>query len=277
MNIVLVSVLVIILFFVVVRRLAHQRELKGRYNRFIGLKNETNNPREAIAWLSYKLLGKQSIFNNNHRFKFTLDDLNITHEQFREMQTICLRLWWKQLNLRMPTIKEACNGAGYLNEEVKLLTQWMEVLELTTEDLKVDVQSIKDGYIMRCCIVLEEGLYHYPDRAWHDWPAPVLANKLLEYWVNPKQERIEKWNEWVLVAKKRHAHRLLTRLREGRYIFPKSDDRVTRLLVYLDKAGATLEDIGTDEDELDQLRGFMYRSKKKTNVVFTTNRGADSN
>lgn len=263
MNIVLAIILVVILLFIVVRRRARQRELKGRYDRFVGLKNEKNNHREAIRWLSQNLLGTQSIFDNR-RHKITLEDLNITSEQFRETQIYCLRLWWQQLDLRVPTIKEACNGAGYIKGEIAQLSEWMEIVQVNEEGLAIDFQSIKSGYINRCCRVLEEGLYHYPDRAWHDWPAPVLLNTLLEYWVNPEPERIEKWNDWVMAAKKRHAHRLLTRLRNGRYIFPKSDDRVTRLLDYLNKAGATLEDIGTDEDELSKLRGFMYLPKKKT-------------
>lgn len=264
MNIVLVAVLVSTLLFIIIHRRAHQRELKGRYDRFVGLKNEINNPREAIRWLSYQLLGKQSIYDNHHRYEFTLKDLNITHEQFRETQIFCLRLWWKQLNLRVPTIKEACNGAGYIKGEIAQLSEWMEIVQVNEEDLTIDVQSIRSGYISRCCRVLEEGLYHYPDSAWHDWPAPALLNTLLEYWVNPEPERIEKWKDWVMAAKKRHAHRLLTRLRDGRYIFPKSDDKVTRLLGYLNKAGATIEDIGTDEDELEMLRGFMYQPKNKT-------------
>lgn len=259
----LLAVLVGVLIFNASRRLARKNELNGRFNHFIQMENDKTEPREALEWLSYKLLGKPSIFGSQRHHDFILEDLGITQEQFRAMQIFCLRLWWKQLNLRTPSIKEACNGADYLESETNQLTKWMETVGVTEDVLVVDAKSVQNGYIERCCVVLEKGLYHYPDRAWHDFPAPLFRERLLEYWVNPEPERVTQWNEWVLAAKKRHAHRLLTRLRNGRYIFPESDERVTRLLVYLRKSGATLDDIGTDEDELEELRGFMYRPKKK--------------
>ncbi len=268
-NIVLSTIAVAALLFIIFKRYQHnmrKQELHNRRARFTGMQDGKWKPDKAIKWLTYRLLGESSILDDNCRryHHVTLEMLDITPEQYRKILVLYFELWWAQFNKRKPTIKEACNGTAYLNREIDELNKWMRQHAITEEELGHDSQSTRAGYMDRCCQVLEEGLYHYPDKAWQDMPAPVLQRALLDYWGNPEQELIDKWQSWVVAAKKRHAFRLLVILRRGRYKFPASDQQVAQLLVYLEKAGITPEDIETTDTELEQLRGFMRPKRRQT-------------
>lgn len=245
------------------RHNAMKNEIQWRRQHFETIVAGKSTPRAAVDWLTYQLLGKESVYPDNKRqFTLSLTDLGIEPDKYYETIRHCLRMCWRDLNLRKPTIKEAAHGLQFVKNETRHLIGLMEVHSVTPEELAVDIESVQSGYMNRCCMVLEEGLYRYPDRAFQELPAPKLMQVLKEIWPNPEPERMQKWQDWVLAAKKRHAYRLLVRLREGRYFFPDSDERVTRLLRYLDKAGATPEDIGTSDQELEDLRGFRYKTKQ---------------
>ncbi len=268
MSLTAIVVVVIILLLIPIimweiKREAIKSEKEWRHQHFHTIVAGKTTPIAAIEWLTFQLLGKDSIYpGNKHHFELTLADLDIKPEKYDEVVRHSLRLCWRELNMRKPTIKEAAFGQYFITSETHRLTELMTTHKITSEDLNVDIESVRQGYTVRCCEVLEEGLYRYPDRPFENLSAPKLMEVLKEIWVNPEPERVQKWQDWVLAAKKRHAYRLLVRLREGRYFFPDSDERVTRLLRYLSKAGATTEDIGTSDQELEELRGFRYKTKQ---------------
>lgn len=262
----LVAIAVITCVCVHFNREDRKRELKSRRQHFDGLREWKCNPDNAIEWLTSKLLGTASIHgggNTRHfHFHFTLQELSITPEQHQETVLKYLQLWWEQLNKRKPLLKEAVSGAANLNRELDQLLGWMQIYNVTQEQLGHDARATRAGYMDRCCEVLEENLYHYPSKPFQDISAEMIRQALLDYWGDPGPELIGKWQGWVEATKKRQANRLLIRLRQGRYSFPHSDERVNRLLGYLQEAKASPEDIGTTATELEELRGFLIAPKK---------------
>lgn len=246
-------------------RQGRKRELQWRRDRFDRMKEGKEEPNQSIQWLNQRLLDEKS--NSDHNFtifrNITLQELGITYEEYTEAAKLYLRLWWEQLNVLTPTIKQACDGILPLNRGITELQRWMQIHQITQEDLGQDVVSTRSSYMDRCCQVLEKGLYHYPDKPWLELPAETLMQALLDHWKNPELEQIVKWQDWVAAAKKRHANRLLVRLRLGRYSFPNSDQQVNHLLKFLRQATATPEDIDTSAAELEELRGFLIRPKNR--------------
>lgn len=240
--------------FFLMPRINRKHEIKIRHQHFNQLKEKTPLPGKAIEWLTEKLLGESSIGNISGNFHLTMEDLGISQEEYRDLILTCFERWKQQLKERVPTIREACHGPTQFSRQIERISRLMEIHGITVEEIKLDVQSLRAEYLAHCCTVIEDQLFYYPDRALQELPAPLLQKKLLEYWANPTPEQVQKWQDWVLLAKKRHAHRLLTRLRQGCYAFPGSNVRVTRLLEYLEKAGATPEAIGIKPGELEKLR-----------------------
>lgn len=244
-------------------KIAYKNEIKARKRRFEASLSDQDEPFSTFEFLNEGLTGKKPVepTAEGRQYQIALEDLRISQDDLHEAIKFTLSRCWTSLNRRVPMAKEAFNGKTYIKLEVGRLSSWMKRHRLTAEELGVDIEAVKANYLIRCRTVLEQSLATYPGKRWDNMSAPQMCRTLIELWEHPTPEQIKTWEGYVVEAKTRHAQRYLRRLREGRYTFPQTNERVNRVYDFLKKAGKNPEDIGTSHEELDVLRGHLTTTR----------------